>query len=1128
MRVSRFPLVLCVVLSAAFVASVRATELRYDLKSPANVSLAVYDSSGRMVRELMRAKPQEAGSQTVTWDGLDGSGQPVPAGDYTWKLLSSDGLKTEYLLNIGTSFGINHWPGVHGGASGVTVSGDTMLMAGAGSETQMGIAASKLDGTFLWSAESLAGWADAVAMTVVGEKLWLQYGATGQTAAASPKSGEKSGPLFRTSVPVISAKAGKTAAASERLPLQVLDNSQKVGWDSVEGITEVDDGHAVGLAKPQESVFLSLRLPKSVSFSSQVTYRIRLSLAPHPESADKTPLIQLRAGLKEKIQGGHSGWVATYDSKKNPTGVLEFTSVTTDGRLDLRFYCNEQVPVEFLLRGVEVEAMTNRMDASESQMVIAASSQSKVLWVDPTNMENPVIEEATVPDVQDIALLPDGTVLAISGESLVTLNRQNPAPQTKASGLSDATRLAIDTSNGDILVFRDGTSQQVVRLDKNFKPKAAYGRDGGRRQGRYVPEDFAGVSDIASDNRGGFLVAEFQSAPRRVVHLNAAGNVVREWLGGQMFYHSLGVNPTNPSQVLLNSQFGSFVEYAVNYEKREAKVVATWKINDFVDPVFMTKNDGFWIWIHPLTIEKNGKRETYYFSELAKGFLLKPDYEKGVLTTVALSTVAPKYLSPEDDLKGRADDDPFLVAMRAAIEESGKNNNAQFRAFSYADLNGDLQMQPDEFRFAPDLPVRPFEPGKTSALGPDLSVWEWSDNPVRPGWTRNVPMGFTEAGIPIWEPFTKAKQGPVQKNIRTAHIQPAEDGTFYTVEYLEGDRFGRWWTQTYWEGHGFGWPATMLNASRLRHRDAEGNLLWESSAHHSGAPTSPKGNVDMPWRIAGLAGDVIGLTSQTRQACEFFSSDGLYIGALLDQRVEDGLPDYVYKWWRVDIKKGDTPENKALINYDMGGSGKLAKLPNGDIVFFAPGWNSIPVFRVLGFNAIHRQSGTIKLTVPAPAPAFAGTGLSAEYFANTNLTGEAAARRVDSQVWFGFAEKAPGSKIPWPEEPEITGKPFSVRWTGFVTPRVDDDLALHFYPRNAGIRVWVDGEQVVNQWQVSAEKNKKVFGLPLPRKAGRPIPIKIEYRQLSSNPEAHLVWEGLNHPVEHIPTENLTPEKGGK
>ncbi|MGB2822093.1 MAG: FlgD immunoglobulin-like domain containing protein, partial [Phycisphaerae bacterium] len=77
--------------------------ISYTLRQQGRVSLAIYDGEGVQVRTLMSAVGQHAGEHTVVWDGLDRRGLPVPAGEYTWKLLRTEGLRSRYVMSLGTS-----------------------------------------------------------------------------------------------------------------------------------------------------------------------------------------------------------------------------------------------------------------------------------------------------------------------------------------------------------------------------------------------------------------------------------------------------------------------------------------------------------------------------------------------------------------------------------------------------------------------------------------------------------------------------------------------------------------------------------------------------------------------------------------------------------------------------------------------------------------------------------------------------------------------------------------------------------------------------------------------------------------------------------------------------------------
>jgi hypothetical protein len=61
------------------------TQISYALPTEGNVSLRVYDATGRTVRTLASGH-QRAGSYSVTWDSRDNRGREVPRGVYFYRL----------------------------------------------------------------------------------------------------------------------------------------------------------------------------------------------------------------------------------------------------------------------------------------------------------------------------------------------------------------------------------------------------------------------------------------------------------------------------------------------------------------------------------------------------------------------------------------------------------------------------------------------------------------------------------------------------------------------------------------------------------------------------------------------------------------------------------------------------------------------------------------------------------------------------------------------------------------------------------------------------------------------------------------------------------------------------------
>jgi len=117
--------------------------ISYNLANPGRVSLNVYGSAGRIVRELLHAQQQSAGNHVVTWDGMDRRGAVVSnPTSCTWKLLQTpSGLHAKRITNLatfphgpetGTAWVWRTTVGNHTGLMSVAVDSSNDIYAGAG------------------------------------------------------------------------------------------------------------------------------------------------------------------------------------------------------------------------------------------------------------------------------------------------------------------------------------------------------------------------------------------------------------------------------------------------------------------------------------------------------------------------------------------------------------------------------------------------------------------------------------------------------------------------------------------------------------------------------------------------------------------------------------------------------------------------------------------------------------------------------------------------------------------------------------------------------------------------------------------------------------------------------------
>jgi len=169
-------------LVSIFVGAARAEphEILFRLKEAGQVSVAVYDAQGKMLRELSRGTRMEPGEHRLTWDGLDRYGKPAPAGEYEWRLLRTPGFTREFLVNVGTNPGwapFDLWPGNHIGPTTLMIDSDTNLYIGSpGSEGPPHIVKISADGRQkFWGNGNTLVDDGLIGMTRIGELVYLLF-----------------------------------------------------------------------------------------------------------------------------------------------------------------------------------------------------------------------------------------------------------------------------------------------------------------------------------------------------------------------------------------------------------------------------------------------------------------------------------------------------------------------------------------------------------------------------------------------------------------------------------------------------------------------------------------------------------------------------------------------------------------------------------------------------------------------------------------------------------------------------------------------------------------------------------------------------------------------------------------
>jgi hypothetical protein len=157
---------------------------------------------------------------------------------------------------------------------------------------------------------------------------------------------------------------------------------------------------------------------------------------------------------------------------------------------------------------------------------------------------------------------------------------------------------------------------------------------------------------------------------------------------------------------------------------------------------------------------------------------------------------------------------------------------------------------------------------------------------------------------------------------------------------------------------------------------------------------------------------------------------------------------------------------------------------------------------------------TIAAVSDPPTDVATGSGLFGQYYNDNPDNGIHFKRRVllrtDAQLDFSFsAAPAPGVPL----------NNFSVRWTGWVQPKV---TGLHTLTANTddGVRVWIDRQRIIDSWvdQAPTEHSGTI-----PLEVGKKVEIRVEYYNHTGPGTLQLFWAASGLAKQIIPASQLYP-----
>ncbi|WP_040405870.1 alpha-L-fucosidase [Amycolatopsis nigrescens] len=154
----------------------------------------------------------------------------------------------------------------------------------------------------------------------------------------------------------------------------------------------------------------------------------------------------------------------------------------------------------------------------------------------------------------------------------------------------------------------------------------------------------------------------------------------------------------------------------------------------------------------------------------------------------------------------------------------------------------------------------------------------------------------------------------------------------------------------------------------------------------------------------------------------------------------------------------------------------------------------------------------LKVRTPALARPGHGKGLTAQFWANPDFTGQPVVTRTDPGVNYNWKfTGSPAASVP--------AEGFSSRWTGRVVPRETGEYTFTTVSDDT-VRLWVDGRLVVDN---TVPHGPAVDKGAIRLTAGRHYSIRLEQVERGGEASMKLLWSSPNTPQEIVPTGQLFP-----
>ncbi len=487
-------------------------------------------------------------------------------------------------------------------------------------------------------------------------------------------------------------------------------------------------------------------------------------------------------------------------------------------------------------------------------------------------------------------------------------------PETLITGLEDPQRATV-ASDGMLLISDWGNSHQVKVFDSQYKFVRTIGNPGGPQLGLYDEHRMQYPAGVAVDSQGHLWVAEADNLPKRVSEWSSDGTLLQVKYGPTHYGGGGTLDPGNPNRLFF-ATFEGILEFELDWTRGTSRVKA------IVARESAQGNDPMpgenWLPERPLHV---GDR-TY----------LVGGYQGGLRG----NTFSAIYLLDEKTQIGRpvgylGSDRwwPYLYTRPEILDTAPNHEHEHFMTWS--DLNGDLKVQTNEFRY------RVFDEQFSRSDGRMARTYGYREFVFGPGleatgnWTIRVPApSITSDGVPVFDlqqaHFLIPPSAAMARSEDGLCLVPAKDG--WLISAAAGYRDG----QQMWSYREY--PDDNTLPMEAGQYIAPTRLL--------GPPIEPKGESGEVFVMNGEMGNFY-----------VFTTDGLFVQTLGGD-ARRFPPVRLPQAQRGQLMDGLSFEQEHF-------HPTITQIPNGE-VYLVAGFACSSLYHVEGWDSIHRRDfGTLTL-----------------------------------------------------------------------------------------------------------------------------------------------------------------------